>query len=144
MEKVRIQDDLYSYVNQEWIDQAVIPDDKPLTGGFSLLADGVEERLIDDFEKMSASGNYPNEHLERACNLYKAVKDVKTRSKNGIKPALKKLNKITKLTNISSLNRNLSEFVLDGYPLPFDIGVGDDMKDTNKHCFVLQGPAKPK
>ena len=50
MEKVRIQDDLYSYVNQEWIDQAVIPDDKPLTGGFALLADGVEERLIDDFE----------------------------------------------------------------------------------------------
>ena len=141
MEKVRIQDDLYSYVNQKWIDQAVIPDDKPLTGGFALLADGVEEILIDDFEKMSASGNYPNEHLERACNLYKAVKDVKTRSKNGIKPALKKLNKITKLTNISSLNRNLSEFVLDGYPLPFDIGVGDDMKDTNKHCFVLQGPS---
>ena len=32
MEKVRIQDDLYTHVNQETLDQLVIPDDKPTAG----------------------------------------------------------------------------------------------------------------
>ena len=27
--KVRVQDDLYQYVNGQWIAKAVIPDDKP-------------------------------------------------------------------------------------------------------------------
>lgn len=30
--KIRVQDDLYKFVNQEWIDNAVIPDDKPTAG----------------------------------------------------------------------------------------------------------------
>ena len=31
---VRLQDDFYDYVNGEWAETAVIPDDKPSTGGF--------------------------------------------------------------------------------------------------------------
>ena len=44
MEKIRIQDDLYHYVNQEWLEKAVIPDDKPTAGGFADLAVDVEKR----------------------------------------------------------------------------------------------------
>ena len=33
-DKVRIQDDLYTYVNQEKLAQLVIPDDQPSVGGF--------------------------------------------------------------------------------------------------------------
>lgn len=141
MEKIRIQDDLYHYVNQEWLEKAVIPDDKPTTGGFSDLAVEVEKTLIADLNEMCESGNYPNAYLERACNLYKAFKDVKKRSRNGARPALKNLKKIKNLTEIPHLNRNLKEFVLQGFPLPFSIFVTDDMKDTNKHCLFLQGPS---
>ena len=49
MEKVRIQDDLYQAVNGQWLQQAVIPDDRPTTGGFSLLDQNVEQTLMDDF-----------------------------------------------------------------------------------------------
>ena len=140
MEKIRIQDDLYNYVNQEWLEKAVIPEDKPVTGGFADLADDVEKLLIEDLNKMCEEENYPNDHLKRACDLYKAFKNVKRRKKDGVKPALKNIEKIKKLTTISSLNRNLKEFVLKGFPLPFNISVDDDMKDTNKHCLSLQGP----
>lgn len=140
MEKIRIQDDLYNYVNQEWIEKAVIPDDRPLTGGFANLDVDVEKLMIADFNEMCDSNNYPNNYLERACNLYKAVKDVKRRNKDGAKPALKNIEKIKKLTGVAHLNRNLSSFVMNGFPLPFNIGVEDDMKDTNKHCLMLQGP----
>ena len=33
------QDDFYQAVNGKWAETAVIPDDKPRTGGFSDLAD---------------------------------------------------------------------------------------------------------
>ena len=41
-EKVRIQDDLYNYVNQEKLDQLVIPEDMPFAGGFADLDKDVE------------------------------------------------------------------------------------------------------
>ena len=37
MENIRIQDDLYMHVNGETLDNLVIPDDRPSTGGFALL-----------------------------------------------------------------------------------------------------------
>ena len=43
MSKPRIQDDLYTYVNQEKLDELIIPDDKPCAGGFQTLAEDVEK-----------------------------------------------------------------------------------------------------
>ena len=48
MEKVRIQDDLYTYVNQEKLDQLVIPDDQPTAGGFQTLAVDLEKLMIEN------------------------------------------------------------------------------------------------
>ena len=52
MEKVRIQDDLYTYVNQKKLEELVIPDDQPATGGFNILAKDVEKIMIDEFKEM--------------------------------------------------------------------------------------------
>ena len=141
MENIRIQDDLYNYVNQEWLEKAVIPDDKPTTGGFADLAVGVEQLMIDDFNKMCKSNDYPNDYLKYACSLYKLVKDTKKRNKSGIKPALKNLNKIAKLTGLRQLNRNLSDFLVSGLPLPFSLSVDPNMKDTTHYYVSLSGPS---
>ena len=34
MSDIRIQDDLYEAVNGDWLKTAVIPEDRPMTGGF--------------------------------------------------------------------------------------------------------------
>ena len=52
MSDIRIQDDLYRYVNDEWIAQAVIPSDKPLTGGFAVLEEDLEKLLLQEFNDM--------------------------------------------------------------------------------------------
>ena len=75
MENIRIQDDLYTYVNQEKLDKLVIPDDKPATGGFSELADSVEKIMMGEFEAMSEAKSYPDDYLARACKLYEIAKD---------------------------------------------------------------------
>ncbi len=140
MEKNRIQDDLFHYVNKEWIDQAQIPDDKPSVGGFQDLADDVEKLLIGDLNGMCGTGNYPDEHLRNACGVYMAAKDTARRSREGIRPVLKTLSRIRKLSGTAHFNRVLKEFVLDGLPLPFRLDVDTDMKDTEHYCVLLQGP----
>lgn len=140
--KVRVQDDLYLYVNQEWIDGAVIPDDKPVTGGFSDLAEGVEKQLIEDFKKMS-NGEIacPNEKMENAISLFNMIKDSKRRNEEGINPVLSTLEKIQKLDNLNLFNTALKELIYDSIPLPFAISVEANMKDTKHHSVMLTGPS---
>ena len=91
MEKVRIQDDLYTFVNQEKLDQLVIPDDRPAIGGFNTLAKDVEKTMINEFKEMCEKGEYPNDYLKNACTLFKVIQDVEKREKDGIAPALNNL-----------------------------------------------------
>ncbi|MBR5136608.1 MAG: M13 family peptidase [Clostridia bacterium] len=141
MEKVRIQDDLYMYVNQETLDKLVIPDDKPATGGFSTLNEEVEKLMIDEFNAMVKSKEYPNDYLKRTLTLYKAAKNVAKKDKDGIKPALKRLEMIKNLDSMSAFNRKLKTLVMEGMPLPFDIAVQADLKDAEHNCLYIQGPS---
>ena len=88
MENIRIQDDLYTYVNQAKLEELVIPEDMPIAGGFAALNTDVEKLMIGEFNTMCAESDYPNEHLARACALYTLAKDVKRKKKHGIKPGL--------------------------------------------------------
>ncbi|MBR2384873.1 MAG: M13 family peptidase [Clostridia bacterium] len=141
MEKVRIQDDLFTYVNQETIDKLVIPDDKPTAGGFQVLADDVEKLMIGEFNQMSKSKEYPNEYLANACKLYQLVKNVKKREKDGITPALKNVQILDKVVDMKSFTRAYKNLKLRKIPVPFSISVDTDMKDSKKHCVMVQGPS---
>ena len=141
MEKVRIQDDLYTHVNQEKLDQLVIPEDLPAIGGFNTLHVEVEKLMIEEFDNMAKTGQYPNEHLQRAITLYKEVKNVKKRNRLGIKPALKYVSILNKVDSIEKFNKKLADLVINDLPLPINIGVDTDMKDTKSHCVMIQGPS---
>lgn len=141
-EKVRVQDDLYMFTNKGWLDKAVIPADKPTTGGFADLATQVEDLLIADFNKMSKGKMpAPDGNTEKAITLYKIAKNVDKRNKEGFKPVLKTLEKIYKMNNVSDFNKKLKEMVLNDYPLPFSIGVETNMKDSLHHALMLSGPS---
>ena len=141
MEKVRIQDDLYTFVNQETLDNLVIPDDSPSAGGFKTLADGVEALMIGEFKEMSESGNYPNDYLKNACTLFKIAKNAKRKQAHGIKPALKNVAILNKLKGIKDINKLFKSLMLQRIPLPFRVSVDTDMKNTQQHCVCVQGPS---
>ena len=140
MEKIRIQDDLYTYVNREKLEELVIPEDMPVAGGFASLATDLEKLMIGEFNAMSAEGSYPNEHLARACKLFSLAKDVKRKKKHGIKPALKNLAILKKLGTVRSFNLHTKELILKGIAMPLRIAVEPNMKDTAHHCVMIQGP----
>ncbi len=139
MEAIRIQDDLYTYVNQKTLDELVIPDDKPAAGGFSQLADGVEKIMMDEFESMTESKSYPNAHMERACTLYDIAKDAERKAKHGIAPALKALSILDGIQSVEDFSAQYKALSLKGIPTPFNVGVDTDMKNTERRLVYLQG-----
>ena len=139
MEDIRIQDNLYMHVNQETLDRLVIPDDRPSTGGFAELAEGVEKIMMGEFEDMAASGSYPNEYLERACKLYAIAKDAEAKEKHGIAPALKALSILNGINTVADFSRLYKSLVLGGIPTPINIGVDTDMKNTKRRLVYVQG-----
>ena len=141
MEKIRIQDDLYTYVNQAKLDELVIPDDMPVAGGFATLGEDVEKLMIGEFNAMCAEGAFPNEHLERACTLYGLAKDTKRKKKHGIKPALKHLAILKKLGTLRGFNLHAKELILKDIEMPLKIMVEANMKDTSHHCVFVTGPS---
>ena len=141
MEKIRIQDDLYTYVNQAKLDELVIPEDMPVAGGFAALSTDVEKLMISEFNTMCKDASYPNEHLAHACTLFKLAKDVKRKKKHGIKPALKNLAILKKLGTMRSYNLHTKELILKDIAMPISIMVEPNMKDTTHHCVMVQGPS---
>ena len=140
MENIRIQDDLYTFVNQAKLDELVIPDDMPVAGGFASLSTDVEKLMIGELNAMCRSGEYPNDHLARACKLFALAKDVKRKKKHGIKPALKNLAILKKLGTLRSYNLHAKELIFKGIAMPISIAVEPNMKDTTHHCVMVQGP----
>ena len=141
MENIRIQDDLFTYVNQEKLDKLVIPDDQPSVGGFASLRDDVQAIMIREFVTMSESETYPNEYLEAACTLFQAASNVAKREADGIKPALNALSVLDQLDSFKAMNTMYGRMLLNGLPIPMDISVEPDMKNTSRHCLYIGGPS---
>ena len=139
MENIRIQDDLYMFVNKKTLDELVIPDDKPTAGGFAKLADGVEKIMMGEFEEMASSKSYPNDYLKRACELYAIAMDSERKAKDGIAPALKNLSVLDEIKEISDFSGLYKKLTLKGIPTPLNIMVETDMKNTKRHLVYIQG-----
>ena len=139
MEDIRIQDDLYAYVNQKTLEELVIPDDKPVAGGFTELADGVEKIMMNEFATMAESKSYPNEYMRRACSLYAIAKDADKKAKDGIAPALKNLAILDEVKSLEDFSRLYKTLSLKGIPTPINIGVETDMKNTKQRLVYIQG-----
>ncbi len=139
MEHIRIQDDLYMFVNQEKIEELVIPDDKPCAGGFNELADSVEKIMMGEFKDMAENASYPNEYLKCACKLYAIAQDVEAKAKHGITPAIKNLSVLNEIKSIEDFDRLYKTLTLNGIPTPIRISVDTDMKNTKQHLVYIQG-----
>ncbi|MBQ6171701.1 MAG: M13 family peptidase [Clostridia bacterium] len=140
-ESIRIQDDLYQAVNGEWLKTAVIPDDRPMTGGFAELDQDVEKIMMADF-KAFADGEKTSDipEMRYAVSLYKKILDTERRNKEGITPVLPVLEKIRSVKTPEDLNNVAAEFLLNDIDLPIQASVEADMENAEKHSFIMLGP----
>ena len=138
---VRIQDDLYEAVNGEWLKTAVIPDDRPTTGGFSDLAQAVEKTMMADFSDFAEGKKTSGiPEMKYAVALYKKVLDTERRNREGIAPVLPLLERLRSIKTPDELNASAAELLLQGVDLPIRISVEDDMEDATRHSLIVLGP----
>ena len=141
IDKELIKDDLYQAVNGEWLETAVIPDDKSSTGGFMNLRDGVEELLMTDLDKMVAGDiELTNDEQVEMLKYYKQAMDFDKRNALGETPVQPLLEKLKALETIQDLQTLAPEWARYGLPLPFSLGIEPDMKDTSTYILSLSVP----
>ncbi len=138
---VRIQDDLYQAINGEWLKTAVIPADRPTTGGFSTLDENVEKLMMADFRAFAAGEKHSDiPEMRYAVALYKKALDTDRRNREGIAPVLPLLERLSKIKTVDELNRQAAELLLTGVPLPVQMDVTPDMENAEQNSFIVSGP----
>lgn len=138
-DKIRIQDDLYNYVNGKWIENAKIPDDLPAIGGFINLDLDVEKTMLNEFEELSKN-KIDDQLLNYSIILYKKVLDEDNR-KNGLNSLLNSLSIFDKIKNKEDFLNNIYSLWLNSLPLPFTSFVNEDMMEATKYSLYFNSPS---
>ncbi|APX73329.1 M13 family peptidase [Companilactobacillus allii] len=134
------KENLYLAVNGAWQEHAEIPADKPRTGGFMDLDEGVEKSLMKEFHEFANDEGKINDDLMlQAVKLYRLTNNVEHLNKFHHQPILKDIQKINDITSLQEFSDNLAELSKNGFPLPIDISIDADMKDTSKNVVYIGG-----
>jgi putative endopeptidase len=134
------KDNLYLAVNGEWQETAKIPADKPRTGGFMDLDEGVEKTLMNEFHEFANDESKVDDKLLlQAVRLYRLANNVEHLNKFHQQPILKDIQRITDLKDLNDLSEHLADLSADNFPLPIDVSIDADMKDTSTNVVYIEG-----
>lgn len=137
-----IKDDLYLAVNGDWLEKAVIPADKPATGGFTTLRDDIEDLLMADLKKMSDGEiKLTNEVQEEMMKYYAQATDFEKRDQEDWQPLKPYIDKITTAQSLQDLAENARELALMDYTLPWSLGNATDFKNAEYYALYLDVPS---
>ncbi|WP_283596760.1 M13 family metallopeptidase [Ligilactobacillus aviarius] len=139
--QVSIKDNLYMHVNYDWLQKTQIPADKPAAGSFQDMDEAVHQKLMNDFDryhqgKLSA----PNSMFAEAMKMHQLALDFKQREQEGVTSLLEVIKPIQKLSLLTDLSHQLTDWVKNGFPLPLTIDVEPDWKNTAQNAVFMYAP----
>ena len=136
-----VKEDLYQAVNGDWLKIAVIPNDKSRTGGFSVLADELEETMMAEVDQMLAGNvELEDEALLEFVKLYRLALDQDSRTKIGVREANEILDWILKAEDYENLQDRIDRMIEMGWTSPFRLSVSPDLKSAKDHALYLDVP----
>ena len=135
---IRVQDDLYRHVNGRWLRDAVIPDDKPVTGAFVRLRDQAEEAVRDIITTLD--GGTPGSDEAKIADLYASFMDTETVEATGAAPLVPLFAEIEAVTDATELAALLGRFTRRGVNGLIGVDTESDPGDPNRYVmFAGQG-----
>ncbi|WP_438837899.1 M13 family metallopeptidase [Streptococcus pluranimalium] len=138
----RLQDDFFDAVNGEWEKTAVIPDDKPSTGGFSDLADEIEDLMLATTDEWLAGKNLPEgEILANFVKFHKLVADYDAREAAGTEPVQALIKEYQDLTSFEAFAGRIGNYEMEGKPNLLPFGVAPDFMDAQTNVLWAQAPS---
>ena len=137
----RLQDDFYDAINGEWAKTAVIPDDKPVTGGFMDLAEEIEDLMLSTTDKWLAGDGVPEDAiLQNFVAYHRLAADYDKREAAGTEPARAYIDEIRNLASFEDYASKIADFELAGKPTYFPFGVAPDFMDARINVLWADGP----
>lgn len=135
---IRPQDDFHQYVNGGWLKNTEIPAQYGRYGVFNQLREKSEMNLRAMVEESVAKEDVADGSIEQKIrDLYAGFMDeaaIEARGIDGIKEPLAQIDAIESKQQLVS---QFSRFVRMGTPVPFDIGVMQDFKDSEQYAFYM-------
>ena len=137
----RLQDDFYHAINGEWEKTAVIPEDKPRTGGFSDLADEIEDLMLETTDQWLAGENIPdNAILQNFIKFHRMATDFDKREAVGIEPVKPLIEEYKKLSSFSEFASKIADYEMSGKPNAFPFGVSPDFMNAQLNVLWAEAP----
>jgi putative endopeptidase len=138
---IRFQDDFYDAVNGEWASTAVIPDDKPRTGGFSDLADEIEELMLDKSDAWLAGKDLPSDAiLANFVKFLKMTTDFDKREALGVEPVLPLIKEFQNISSFAAFTEKMAEYEMAGKPSALPFGVAPDFMNAQLNVLWADAP----
>ncbi|MFC4761261.1 M13-type metalloendopeptidase [Fructobacillus durionis] len=140
MTKTRYQDDFYQAVNGEWIDQAKIPADRPVTGGFYDLVEGIEKEERRVLAAIEAGNEKTPAALQEFVKMHQLTKDWDKRAATEKAEIKKFLQPLLDLQSWQDLQKREAELVKESYTTVLEATISPDSKNTSRNELWLASP----
>lgn len=138
----RYQDDFYEAVNGEWAKTAVIPDDKARTGGFTDLADEIEDLMLTTTDGWLEGKDVPEDAiLQNFVKFHRQVADFDTREKLGVAPIQELLEEYRALGSFKEFAEKMASYEMAGKPNFLWFGVAPDFMDAKTNVLWADAPS---
>ncbi len=138
----RYQDDFYEAVNGEWAKTAVIPADKPRTGGFSDLADEIEELMLTTTDQWLEGKDVPDDPiLANFVKLHRMTADYDKREEVGVAPVLPLIEEYKALGSFTEFANKIADYEMAGKPNLFPFGVAPDFMNAQLNVLWAEAPS---
>lgn len=141
-EPVGLKDDFYTAMNATWLEETEIPADMPLAGGFYDLSDGIDEKLMADFDAMLAGDVVPEDaRLAEFIEYYRLALDFEARDAAGVKPAQPYIDMVKGIESIEDIQANWKQLDEAGISLPLMFACTADMGNAATNAVVAAQPS---
>jgi putative endopeptidase len=137
----RLQDDFYTAVNADWLESAVIPDDRPVTGGFVDLVEEVEQEERTRLAAWVSGDEETPEALAEFVQLYRLTSNWEARNTAGILPLVPLLARYQQMRTHADWQKALPELLRLGLPSGVVLSIAPDFKNTQINEAWLAAPS---
>ena len=138
--KVRLQDDFYISINEEWLKNAKIPEGDSSYGTFEQISASNEKNILNILKEFSSKENKKGTPEQKLADFYKSVIDLENRNKQGITPIKKYLDLYDNAKDLDELwKADSSVFNETGRSCLVSVSIEIDAKDSNKNILGIRG-----
>jgi putative endopeptidase len=134
---VRPQDDVYDYLNGQWLRDYQLPADKGAVGSFTAIQDKTEEQLRTIVDGLGQAAGNDDPDAKKLADLYASYMNEAQLETLGIKPLLAEFAAIDAVKNASAIPGLMAHLNQIGAGGPFSVLFNPDARNSSQYAAIL-------